>query len=429
MTKRLSLVLAILLLSTAAEAKSFALVIGAGDYQHLRPLTKSLQDAIDIADALKTYGFEVTLLLNPTGPVQFEAALNDHFLKLQKDTSSIGLIYYSGHGIQVNGINFLFPIQANPGSASEILTSCVDIDKFLTRTQPFNNLLNVVILEASHDNPLSAEFSLSPQGLHMINVPEKTLIATSAAPNNITVENRSALSKPLPNHTFTYYLIQALKKKSDKAGIKTDDLERIMSRVSNMVNTSTMGFEKPYVSEVRTAQQAKLIVDQRSVLERLAKDNLDIRVFANGDPIREARTPEEWTSANRNKIPVWAYYNNDSANYASHGKLYNYYTVSDPRGLVDGWQVPTKEEWQTLSIELQSSNNPAGDASDFHVSPIGLREADATFKRENLKTGWWTRSDYSAAHVYSAQATMNDSKISFVVVGKGVGYSIRLIRK
>ena len=57
-------------------------------------------------------------------------------------------------------------------------------------------------------------------------------------------------------------------------------------------------------------------------------------------------------------------------------------------------------------IELQSSSNPAGDASDFHVSPIGLLEADATFKAENLKTGWWTRSDYSAAHVYTAQSTI-----------------------
>jgi hypothetical protein len=78
--------------------------------------------------------------------------------------------------------------------------------------------------------------------------------------------------------------------------------------------------------------------------------NLDVATFRNGDPIPEAKTKEEWTKAGQNKQPAWCYYDNDPANGAKYGKLYNWFAVNDPRGLAPiGYHVPTDPEWTKLT--------------------------------------------------------------------------------
>jgi uncharacterized protein (TIGR02145 family) len=77
--------------------------------------------------------------------------------------------------------------------------------------------------------------------------------------------------------------------------------------------------------------------------------NLDVATFRNGDPIPEAKTKEEWDKAGDNKQPAWCYYDNDPANGAKYGKLYNWFAVNDPRGLApSGYHVPTDAEWTIL---------------------------------------------------------------------------------
>ncbi len=77
--------------------------------------------------------------------------------------------------------------------------------------------------------------------------------------------------------------------------------------------------------------------------------NLNVDKFRNGDPIPHAKTNEEWKKAGENSQPAWCYYNNDPANAEKYGKLYNWYAVSDPRGLgPKGFHIPTDDEWTTL---------------------------------------------------------------------------------
>jgi uncharacterized protein (TIGR02145 family) len=85
-------------------------------------------------------------------------------------------------------------------------------------------------------------------------------------------------------------------------------------------------------------------------------ENLNVSTFRNGDPIPEAKTNEEWEKAGKNKQPAWCYYDNDPKNGAKYGKLYNWYAVSDPRGLAPaGWHVPSQEEWEILIKNLQGT--------------------------------------------------------------------------
>ena len=106
--------------------------------------------------------------------------------------------------------------------------------------------------------------------------------------------------------------------------------------------------------------------------------NLDVSYFRSGDPIPEARTAEEWNDALAQGKPAWCYYENDpdfgarfqSSNEVSvrTGKLYNWFAVSDPRGLAPvGWHVPSQEEWETLTVYL--GGMPVADAK--MMVPIG----------------------------------------------------------
>jgi uncharacterized protein (TIGR02145 family) len=79
-------------------------------------------------------------------------------------------------------------------------------------------------------------------------------------------------------------------------------------------------------------------------------ENLNVGRFMNGDSIPEVKTPEEWEAARQNREPAWCYYNNDPANGAKYGRLYNWYAVFDPRKLAPyGWHITSDREWTTLS--------------------------------------------------------------------------------
>jgi uncharacterized protein (TIGR02145 family) len=83
-------------------------------------------------------------------------------------------------------------------------------------------------------------------------------------------------------------------------------------------------------------------------------ENLNVDHFRNGDEIPEARTIAEWTSGN----PAWCYYNNDPANAAKYGKLYNAAALNDPRGLApEGWHIPSHVEFNQLVKDAQPKVN------------------------------------------------------------------------
>lgn len=86
--------------------------------------------------------------------------------------------------------------------------------------------------------------------------------------------------------------------------------------------------------------------------------NLDVSFFQNGDPIMEAKTPEDWNEANEKGIAAWCILDNDPDNVVKLGKLYNFYAVSDERGLAPiGYVIPSLKEWKKLMKFLEGVEN------------------------------------------------------------------------
>lgn len=136
-------------------------------------------------------------------------------------------------------------------------------------------------------------------------------------------------------------------------------------------------------------------------------ENLNVSSFRNGDAIAEIKTDAEWEKAYDNKKPAWCYYNNDAANGAKYGKLYNWWAVVDSRGLApSGWRVPTTTDWNTLTSALGTEaakklkstsgwNNGGNGISqnNFSALPGGFREtAPDSFGEIGNEGYWWTSS-------------------------------------
>ncbi|MFI5453415.1 FISUMP domain-containing protein [Pedobacter sp. UC225_61] len=107
--------------------------------------------------------------------------------------------------------------------------------------------------------------------------------------------------------------------------------------------------------------------------------NLNVSTYRNGEQIYYATNQKEWEKVSKEKIPAYCYLNFDSSNEKKYGKLYNFYAVTDPRGLAPaGWHVPSSNEFLTMIAAL-GGEKVAG-------------------KKMRGTTGWDVKDPYKFAH-------------------------------
>lgn len=158
-----------------------ALVIGNSDYKS-SPLRNPANDAEAIAGALRNLGFAVTLKLNQDREGMAKAIRE---FGNQLKGGGTGLFYYAGHGMQVNGRNFLVPVDANIESEDEVPYRGVDANEVLAKMDSAKNRLNIMILDACRNNPFSRKFRSAAQGLAQMEAPSGTLVSFATAPGSV----------------------------------------------------------------------------------------------------------------------------------------------------------------------------------------------------------------------------------------------------
>ena len=169
------------LLQAATEQRT-ALVIGNSAYSS-GPLKNPVNDAADMAAALQRLGFKVNLKKNANLETM-EGAIEDFGNQLKR--GGVGLFYYAGHGVQVNGINYLIPVGAKINKESDVRYRAVDAGRILDEMANANNGLNIVLLDACRDNPFGKSFRSASRGLAIVNsAPSGTFISYSTSPGNV----------------------------------------------------------------------------------------------------------------------------------------------------------------------------------------------------------------------------------------------------
>jgi len=175
------LFLLILIVIDAGAATRIALVIGNSKYQS-SPLKNPVNDANAIADILKTCGFEVTTGFD-MDQIEMKKAIN--LFGNRMSNGSVALFYYSGHGMQVNGTNFLIPIGAKIHNETDVDIESVNVNRVLAKMASVEKATNILILDACRDNPFSRGFRTKQSGLAYMNAPTGTIVAYSTAPGSI----------------------------------------------------------------------------------------------------------------------------------------------------------------------------------------------------------------------------------------------------
>ena len=127
-----------------------ALVIGNAQYKYVAKLNNPENDARDMASVLQRLGFKVIKCLNAS-----LAELQDKitcFLK-ELDEYSVGLLYYAGHGMQIDGKNYIVPVDCKLTDKNKTIFSCYSMEDYLNNLSIYKDKTNIVILDACRNNP------------------------------------------------------------------------------------------------------------------------------------------------------------------------------------------------------------------------------------------------------------------------------------
>jgi formylglycine-generating enzyme required for sulfatase activity len=142
-----------LLLSPPAFAeKRVALIVGNSAYQKVPVLTNPPKDADDMAEMFRKAGFSVVISKRNLGVIEMRRALRD-FSDEVRD-ADVAIVYYAGHGMEIEGTNYLIPVDALLQRDIDAFDEAIPLDRVLAVMEPAKQL-RLVILDACRDNPFS----------------------------------------------------------------------------------------------------------------------------------------------------------------------------------------------------------------------------------------------------------------------------------
>ncbi|MCL2128405.1 MAG: caspase family protein [Treponema sp.] len=140
----------------AAEGR-YALIIGNGNYRDrsIPSLANPVNDATDVAAALKTMGYNVTLKTN-IGIRDMINVVRDFSLDLGRNSDNVGFFWFAGHGLSVRGVHYMLPVDVDPVDESIIARGSYAVDELMEEIEGARNKTNLIVIDACRNNFLPA---------------------------------------------------------------------------------------------------------------------------------------------------------------------------------------------------------------------------------------------------------------------------------
>jgi hypothetical protein len=217
--------------ATIPTGKRVALVVGNKNYK-VRPLQNTLNDADDISRSLRTSGFEVIDLRDATLP-QMRTAVRQFGDKLL--TYDVGLVYYSGHGVEVKGRNYFIPVNADIQREDEIADQGLDVSLILEKMSTAGKGVNILIVDACRDDPFGRSFRSTSRGLAQMDAPRGTIIAYSTSPGKVASDGDTRER----NSPYTKHLLRAMQSPNKP-------IEQVFKEVRRAVQDETKNQQTPW---------------------------------------------------------------------------------------------------------------------------------------------------------------------------------------
>ena len=168
--------------------------------------------------------------------------------------------------------------------------------------------------------------------------------------------------------------------------------------------------------------------------------NLEVTKYRNGDKIPQVKNKKKWAKL---KTGAWCYYENETANGTTYGKLYNWFAVNDPRGLAPkGYHIPTDAEWTILTdnlgelagTKMKSTSGWDNDGNGTNTSgfaglPGGYRNFDGNFDYIGANGNWCSSSEANTYYAWYRHLTNSNGNVYRDNYGaKQNGFSVRCLR-
>lgn len=220
--RALALSLIALALASPAEARRIALVIGNDSYQNVQPLKNARSDAKAIAAELKAVGFDVTLKQDLTQKLM-KSALRE--FKAQVAGGDEVVFYFSGHGVQFGGTNFLVPVDITADSEAQVADDAVPLQRILDDLTDQKARFSLAIIDACRSNPFKeAGRAIGGRGLVPVTPATGQMIMYSAGAGQAALDNLGPHDTS-PNGVFTRVLIEQMRKTGVPAGTLLKDVQ------------------------------------------------------------------------------------------------------------------------------------------------------------------------------------------------------------
>ena len=169
--------------------------------------------------------------------------------------------------------------------------------------------------------------------------------------------------------------------------------------------------------------------------------NLDVTTYRNGDKIPQVKNKKKWAKLTTG---AWCYYENETANGTTYGKLYNWFAVNDPRGLAPkGYHIPTDAEWTILTdylggdtiagTKMKSTSGWDNDGNGSNTSgfaglPGGYRGDDGNFDGFGAPGYWWSSLEGFTDFAWCRDLSPNNGNVYRSGSDKLFGFSVRCLR-
>lgn len=209
-----------------------ALVVGNGAYG-FSPLANPVNDARLMERSLRETGFDVTAVTD-VGRREMKSAIADFGERLRRSgPDTVALFYFAGHGVQIDGRNFLIPTDAEVNSAADVEYVSIDAQWVLDLIGESRAGLSVIILDACRNNPFRSISRSARQGLARMDAPRGSMLAFSTGPGEVALDGEGS------NSPYT----QALATEMLKPGLK---IEEMFKNVRRSVLSSTRDQQVPW---------------------------------------------------------------------------------------------------------------------------------------------------------------------------------------
>jgi hypothetical protein len=318
---------------SALAQERYALVIGNSDYRAVTPLPNPVRDAAAISDFLKSARFKVTKAtdLDQSGMRRAVSEFADTLA--DKGEDAVALIYFAGHGVQLDGVNYLLPVDAEIKKESDVALQGVSFSEIMNLLGRIRSKTRIVILDACRNDP----FKNSTPGLAMVNAPAGSLVAYSTSPGATAADGKGT------NSPFTEALMRSAKPTgvTIETALKNARLTLHESSGGHQVPWEVSSLVRPFSffpgegpSELKPAAE-KSAAEWRKELRNLSADEaFDVAVRENKVVVYKqyialfpkSSFAEEFRDIVDLRVMMWAWFDavtlNDAAAYEAFLKHY-----------------------------------------------------------------------------------------------------------